>query len=52
MFIFGNHSDKMVPVYCQATVDGKKAVDLVSKEWFAENMPIVRTRGAKVIEIR
>lgn len=52
VFIFGNHSGTMVPVYCQATVNGKKAVDMVPKEWFAENMPIVRTRGAKVIDIR
>lgn len=42
----------MVPVVCQATVDGKKVTELVDKEYIMEMMKVVRGRGAKVIAAR
>ena len=34
--IWGNHSPTMVPDLTYATVNGKKALDLVSSEWYNE----------------
>jgi malate dehydrogenase len=51
--IWGNHSSTMYADLHNTTVNGKKALDLVGKEWY-ENIfiPKVAKRGAEIIEAR
>lgn len=41
VFIFGNHSNTMVPVYSHATAGGKKVTDILKPEEIVELMKIV-----------
>lgn len=51
--VWGNHSTTQVPDLWNASVEGKKALDLVSYEWFESTLlPRVRKRGSEVIEAR
>lgn len=51
--IWGNHSGTMFPDLYSATVNGKKALDLVSKEWYEKTfIPVVAQRGAEIIKAR
>ena len=51
--IWGNHSSTQYPDLSQATVDGKKALDLVDQSWYeSEYIPTVAKRGAAIIEAR
>jgi malate dehydrogenase len=52
--IYGNHSTTMVPDYCNATISGKKAIDVIKdKEWLQkEFIDSVKNRGAQIIEAR
>ncbi len=52
--IYGNHSTTMVPDYCNATIQGKKAVDVIQdKGWLQkEFIDTVKNRGAQIIEAR
>ncbi|TSA83749.1 malate dehydrogenase [Deinococcus detaillensis] len=51
--IWGNHSSTQYPDLSQATVGGKKALDLVDQQWYEEEyIPTVAKRGAAIIEAR
>lgn len=52
--IYGNHSTTMVPDYCNATISGRKAIDVIKdKEWLEkEFIDTVKNRGAQIIEAR
>lgn len=52
--IYGNHSPTMVPDYCNATICGKRAEDVIhDKVWLqGEFMTTVKKRGAQIIEAR
>ncbi len=51
--IWGNHSATQYPDVFHATVDGKPALDLVEREWLADDfIPTVQKRGAAIIAAR
>lgn len=53
MVVWGNHSPTMYPDIRNATVKGKKAMDLVDKNWINnEFTPRVQQRGAEIIKLR
>jgi malate dehydrogenase len=53
MAIWGNHSSTMYADLHNTTVNGKKALDLVGKEWYEkEFIPSVAQRGAEIIKAR
>ena len=51
--IWGNHSPTMYPDIRYTTIGGKKATDLVDKEWTNNQFtPRVQKRGAEIIDLR
>lgn len=51
--VWGNHSSTMFPDLHFTTINGKKALDLVSQEWYNnEFIPFVQQRGAAIIKAR
>jgi len=53
MTIWGNHSATQYPDVNHATVNGKKATDLVDRGWLADEfIPVVQQRGAAIIKAR
>ena len=51
--IWGNHSSTMYADLHNTTVNGKKAIDLVGKEWYEkEFISVVAQRGAEIIKAR
>lgn len=51
--VWGNHSSTQYPDITWATVDGKKATDLVDNAWYTEYfIPTVQQRGAAIIKAR
>ncbi len=54
LVIFGNHSSTMVSHYLHATIDGKKAIEVIHDlSFFQETMfKAVQGRGAAIIEAR
>ncbi len=52
--VYGNHSSTMVVDYCNATIRGKKATEVIGDiGWLrGEFMATVRKRGAEIIEAR
>jgi len=51
--IWGNHSPTMYADITHATVNGKKALDLVDNDWINKTfIPTVQQRGAAVINLR
>ncbi|KAH0576306.1 Malate dehydrogenase 1 [Spironucleus salmonicida] len=52
VFLFGNHSPTMVPVFCNVEVNGEKVLEKLSHEWVKEIIPVIQQRGTKVIEAR
>lgn len=51
-FVMGNHSMTQVPIFCHATVDGKKVVDMVKPDEIKEMMETIRFRGEVIIKAR
>ncbi|WPY01871.1 Malate dehydrogenase (plasmid) [Candidatus Trichorickettsia mobilis] len=50
---WGNHSSTQYPDIFNATVEGKKASELVDKNWLVTDfIPIIQKRGAAIIEAR
>jgi malate dehydrogenase len=53
MTIWGNHSATQYPDINFASVNGKKAPDLVDTQWLADEfIPVVQKRGAAIIQAR
>ncbi len=53
MTIWGNHSATQYPDISQATVNGKKASELVDRTWLSDEfIPVVQQRGAAIIKAR
>ncbi len=53
MIIWGNHSSTQYPDLNHATVDGRRARDLVDEKWVTDTfIPVVQQRGATVIKAR
>lgn len=54
MTIWGNHSATQYPDFTNATIDGKKATDVIAdRTWLEETfIPTVQKRGAAIIEAR
>ena len=53
MIIWGNHSATQYPDLAHALVNGKPALDLVDRGWFADDfIPTVQQRGAAIIKAR
>ena len=53
MAVWGNHSPTMYPDIRNTLVKGKKATDLVDKQWINEEFtPRVQQRGAEIIKLR
>ncbi len=51
--VWGNHSSTMFADLSNATVNGKKALDIVGKEWYEKYfLPTVAQRGAAIIGAR
>ena len=51
--IWGNHSSTQYPDLHQATVKGKRALDLVDQAWYKDTfIPTVQQRGAAIIKAR
>jgi malate dehydrogenase len=51
--IWGNHSSTMYPDLHNTTINGKKAIELVGQDWYANTfIPKVAKRGAEIIEAR
>jgi malate dehydrogenase len=51
--IWGNHSSTQYPDLHQATVKGKRALDLVDAAWYKDTfIPTVQQRGAAIIKAR
>jgi len=52
--VHGNHSPTMVPDYCNAIIQGKKATEVITdKAWLqGAFMETVKKRGAQIIEAR
>jgi malate dehydrogenase len=53
MLIWGNHSSTQYPDISFAEVDGQKATDLTTRDWYREVfIPTVQQRGAVIIKAR
>lgn len=53
MTIWGNHSSTQYPDVSQASVKGRRANDLVDKQWLSHDfIPTVQQRGAAIIRAR
>lgn len=53
IIVWGNHSATQYPDVTHATVNGKKASDLVDQAWLVDSfIPTVQKRGAAIIEAR
>lgn len=53
LVVWGNHSPTMYPDIRNATVNGRKASELVDKDWInKEFTPRVQQRGAEIIKLR
>lgn len=53
MTIWGNHSSTQYPDLSHCKVDGKDALDLVDRDWYAKTfIPTVQKRGAAIIDAR
>lgn len=53
MIIWGNHSSTQYPDLNHATVDGRRARELVDEKWVTDTfIPVVQQRGAAVIKAR
>ena len=53
MIVWGNHSSTQYPDIHHAVVDGHRAIDLVDRQWFADEfIPTVQQRGAAIIKAR
>ncbi|WP_426516489.1 malate dehydrogenase [Diaminobutyricibacter sp. McL0618] len=53
VIVWGNHSASQYPDITHATVNGRRATDLVDEAWLAnEFIPRVARRGAEIIEVR
>jgi malate dehydrogenase len=53
MTIWGNHSSTQYPDISNVKVDGKKASELVDRDWFENDfIPTVQSRGAAIIKAR
>lgn len=54
LVVWGNHSATQVPDFVNATIDGKKATDVIKdRKWLEETfVPMIQTRGAAVIKAR
>jgi malate dehydrogenase len=53
MTIWGNHSSTQYPDLHHTLVDGKAALSLVDRQWYAETfIPVVQQRGAAIIKAR
>ncbi|MCO6439855.1 MAG: malate dehydrogenase [Nitrococcus mobilis] len=53
MIIWGNHSSTQYPDISQATVKGRRASDLVDRQWLMQDfIPTVQQRGAAIIRAR
>lgn len=53
LIIWGNHSATQYPDVHHATVDGKKAIELIDQAWYeADYIPTVQQRGAAIIAAR
>lgn len=51
--IWGNHSSTMYADLHNASVNGKKALDIVGREWYEKTfIPVVAQRGAEIIKAR
>jgi len=51
--IWGNHSPTMYPDLSNATINGKKAIDIVGEEWYKKTfIPVVAQRGTAIINAR
>jgi malate dehydrogenase len=51
--IWGNHSSTQYPDLHQATVKGKRALDVVDEAWYRDTfIPTVQQRGAAIIKAR
>ena len=51
--VWGNHSPTMYPDLRNATVKGKKALDLVDQAWLKDEFtPRVQLRGAEILNLR
>ncbi|KAH0576332.1 Malate dehydrogenase 2 [Spironucleus salmonicida] len=50
VFVFGNHSTTMVPIFSNVTVDGKKVV--FDQDWISNITAIIQKRGASIIQAR
>jgi malate dehydrogenase len=51
--IWGNHSSTMFADLSNATVNGKKAIDIVGRDWYEKTfLPVVAQRGAAIINSR
>lgn len=53
LIIWGNHSATQYPDVHHASVDGKKAIELIDQTWYeADYIPTVQQRGAAIIAAR
>jgi len=53
MTIWGNHSSTQYPDLHHVNVDGRKAIDLVDRDWYENDfIPTVQQRGAAIIKAR
>lgn len=53
LIIWGNHSATQYPDVHHASVDGKKAIELIDQAWYeADYIPTVQQRGAAIIAAR
>jgi malate dehydrogenase len=53
MTIWGNHSSTQYPDLHHVNCDGKKAIDLVDRDWYENDfIPTVQQRGAAIIKAR
>jgi malate dehydrogenase len=53
MIIWGNHSSTQYPDISQVKIAGKKAIDLVDRDWYENDfIPTVQKRGAAIIKAR
>ena len=51
--IWGNHSSTMFPELQSATVNGARALDLVSMDWYTQEfIPCIQQRGAQIIKAK
>jgi malate/lactate dehydrogenase len=53
VYIYGNHSNTMVPDLSQASINNNLIINMLSKKWIDESfIPMVKSRGASIIEHR